>query len=207
MLEYKEKSSEKKGFTLIELLITIFLVSVGLIGVIVFFNASLQSQFDAKNEVIAAGLAQEGTELVRSIVDYNFLNNNPNGWYDELTNKDVSTVYCTSVDREILFGDAFKCKSKPKKTTVCFDPTKGIYSQADNNEKCTGSGVKTEFERQLAISGYNTDNSGSIDLEAGDCLQVKVTVGWPNSDSNCASNINNCAKKTESTDIICKPRQ
>lgn len=194
-----------QGFTLIELLITIFLVSVGLIGVLAFFNSSLTSQFDAKNELIAAGLAQEGAELVRSIVDYNFLNNNPNGWYDELTNKDVSTVYCSSVDRDILLGDNFKCRTTQKKPEeICFNQTSGVYSQ---KKSCPGNQIETDFKRSLTISGYNLDGNGSIDLEKGDCLNIVATVGWPISNSACNASILNCPYKTVSTDIICKPRQ
>lgn len=200
--------NSRRGFTLIELLITIFLVSIGLIGVISFFNSTFQSHFGTKNELVAAGLAQEGLELVRNIVDYQYLNGGI--WYSEIVNKKdaADPNYCSSVDRDILFGaEKFKCRSKSKKdVVVCFDVNGGFYYQANSSGNCP-QGAKTDFRRQLTISGYNLDGLGDIDLDAGDCLNVVATVGWPNSSAACAADIADCPYKTVSTEIICKPRQ
>ena len=65
------------------MLVVIFVLGVGLIGALSFFNINLNNQFEAKQELIAAGLAQEGADLVRNIVDYNYLNNKPT-WYNEI---------------------------------------------------------------------------------------------------------------------------
>ncbi|MFH0929651.1 MAG: prepilin-type N-terminal cleavage/methylation domain-containing protein [Candidatus Moraniibacteriota bacterium] len=203
-LKFKIKNS-RKGFTLIEMLVVIFVLGIGLVGALSFFNINFNNQFEAKNELIAAGLAQEGSDLVRSIVDNSYLNGLP--WYGELTNKNFSTIYCNGVDRDTIFDDSYKCKNKPKNKTVCFDATSGAYNQQENPGQCTGDGVKTEFDRELSISGYNVDNMGTIDFDTGDCIQVKITVGWPNSDDACKADTGNCAKKTVSTGIICKPRQ
>ena len=42
----------KKGFTLIEILVTIFVLGIGLIGALSFFNINLNNQFEAKQELI-----------------------------------------------------------------------------------------------------------------------------------------------------------
>jgi prepilin-type N-terminal cleavage/methylation domain-containing protein len=192
------------GFTLIELLITIFLVSVGLIGVLAFFNSSLQSQFDAKNEVIAAGLAQEATELVRNIVENNFLNNDPK-WYKEIANASNGNSSCDWLDIESLTDHkCWNSSDNVKKISVCIDTSNNRYYQCPNVSSANKK--TTDFLRKVVITGADVNGSG-VNLETGDCLNVLAIVGWPSSNSACASNINNCPYKTTSTDIICKPRQ
>ncbi|MDD5490071.1 MAG: prepilin-type N-terminal cleavage/methylation domain-containing protein [Candidatus Moranbacteria bacterium] len=194
----------REGFTLIELLITIFLISVGLIGVIAFFNSNLQSQFGAKNEIIAAGLAQEGTELVRNIVEYNFLNDVSGKWYRGLCvsgcKPDKTSNLCRAIDYTSL-----KDHNCENKISLCFDGAR--YYECPNN----GNASKTDFKRDIDIGGENVnginESPNGINLDAGDCLNVTATVGWPISDDDCANDIANCPYKTVSTDIICKPRQ
>jgi len=57
----------KKGFTLLEVIITIFIVSIGLIGILSLVNISLKGPALSKDRLIASGLAQEGIEIVRDI--------------------------------------------------------------------------------------------------------------------------------------------
>jgi len=191
MPEYKKRTFQEAGFTLIELLITIFLVSVGLVGVLAFFSSSLTSQFDAKNEVIAAGLAQEGTELVRNIVDYNYFNNVPGKWYNGLCTRgckpDKTSNLCKAVDFTSL--NDHNCENR---VSICFDG--GRYYECPNS----GNAKETGFKRDVDIAGENVNGINElpdgIDLDAGDCLNVVATVTWS-------------GRTTKSTDIICKPRQ
>lgn len=182
---------KKSGFTLIEIVITVFLVSVGLVGVLAFFSSSLTSQFDAKNEVIAAGLAQEATELVRNIVDYNYLNGASGGWYDNLCKKNCKTDKadnkCKAIDYTSLSDH--KCENK---VSICFDGSR--YYECPNS----GNANETDFKRDIDIAGENVNGISEvlngIDLDAGDCLNVVATVTWSD-------------RTTKSTDIVCKPRQ
>lgn len=131
----KDRGQKKEaGFTLIELLITIVLVSVGLIGIISFFNASLKSQFDAKNELIAAGLAQEGSELVRNIAEYK-----------KLSGSDWSAIKsallsCSRVDYRSLASHT--CQNAAN-DNICFES--GQYKQCD-------SGTGIDMRRTLSTS-------------------------------------------------------
>src|SRR4030042_4829103 len=186
ILQRKQTKFFGAGFTLIELLITIFLISVGLIGVISFFNSSLQSQFDAKNEVIAAGLAQEATELVRNIVDYNYLNNDPK-WYKEIANSKDGSSSCDWLDLDSLSDHECESSDNSKKIIVCIDNLKGFYYQCSS----AGGGKETDFLRKVIIKGENVNGvnelPNNIDLDAGDCLKVVATVGWPNTDTACTA--------------------
>lgn len=62
----------KKGFTLIEVIIVLFVVSLGMIGVLSLIVQNIQSQSLNKNTLIAYQLAQEGVELIRQVRDTNW---------------------------------------------------------------------------------------------------------------------------------------
>lgn len=69
--------NKSQAFSFIEVMISVFLVSVGLLAALSLLTKGLRETMDSRNQVIASLLAQEGTELVRSIRDSNWANNNP----------------------------------------------------------------------------------------------------------------------------------
>lgn len=143
------------GFTLVELLVTVFLVGVGLIGVVSFFNASMVSQFEAKNEVIAAGLAQEGAELARNLVEYRRLNATSGVTWDTIADDLESN--CHELDYNSLTSRT--CQSGTN-TYVCFSGSR--YSQCSNNT-------------QLMKRTYTFDH---IKNANGNSLTIQVDVTW-----------------------------
>ena len=166
-------SMKNKGFTLVEMLVTILLVSIGLIGVLAFFNTSLGSQFDAKNELIAAGLAQEGTELVRNIKDFNQLNSGSPlnlKWYSNLWSANTGGAsLCHEVDYNSLSGSNRNCYNDVahQYQYLCFDDN-SRYSQCSN-----GSSGQTIFTRTITITI-------SGDLDKGGSLTITSSVNWNN---------------------------
>lgn len=175
-----------KGFTLIELLVTILLVSVGLIGIIAFFNASLQSNAEIKNELIAAGLTQEGLELVRNIVEYNSLNGY-DWWYnicEKNCKADKTNNQCKAIDYTSLSDH--NCENK---IAICFDSSAARYYECPNS----GHSNQTKYSRDIDVYGIDM-NGGGIDLDLGDCMNVTVKVTWND-------------RIITATDIICKPRK
>ncbi len=68
------KSQKLKGFTLIEIITVLFVVSLGLIGVLSLIIQNIQSQSINRRSIIAYQLAQEGIELVRKTRDSNWAN-------------------------------------------------------------------------------------------------------------------------------------
>jgi prepilin-type N-terminal cleavage/methylation domain-containing protein len=71
-----KKLKTKKGFTLAELLITIFVFTVGILGVYLFVQRLIATANYASLRFTAAYLAQEGIEIVRNIRDTNWLEGN-----------------------------------------------------------------------------------------------------------------------------------
>lgn len=67
---------KQPGFMLVEILAVLFVVSVGLIGVLSLIVQNIQSQNINKRTIAAYQLAQEGLELVRKVRDTNWKNGN-----------------------------------------------------------------------------------------------------------------------------------
>lgn len=64
----------KPGFTLVEVITVLFIMSLGLIGILSLIVQNIQSQNYNKNSLIAYQLAQEGVELIRQVRDTNWIN-------------------------------------------------------------------------------------------------------------------------------------
>ncbi len=71
MVNWQQKKN-KKGFTLIEVITILFVISLGMIGVLSLIVQNIQSQSLNKDTLIAYQLAQEGVELIRQVRDTNW---------------------------------------------------------------------------------------------------------------------------------------
>jgi hypothetical protein len=127
------------------MLVVVFVLGIGLIGALSFFNINLNNQFEAKNELIAAGLAQEGADLVRNIKDYNQLNP-PNAW-------DLNLSACNGNAIDFNSLSSHTCSSN---VSVCMN-SNGQYCQ------CSAScNTSTNFTRTIGVSSVNLDNSRTV---------------------------------------------
>lgn len=155
----------KKGFTLLEVIVAIFIITVGIIGVLSLVTYTISSAKVSSQKLVAAYLAQEGIEIVRNIRDGNWLfkttwdtalgKGDWEGDYQDilsLTNKCSSTPFnCEYDDLQFLKIDG------------------GFY-------KYSASGTKTPFKRRITIFD-KTDLSSPPDRII-DMLKVSVTVFW-----------------------------
>lgn len=138
----------KSGFTLIEVIISVLIISMVATGILYVISLSLNSATRVNNNLIAAGLAQEGLEVVRGIRDRDWhLGNSfgaslPNGTYliearDQALNP---------------FGDTFLKKDG-----------NGFYNYI--------SGTDTIFKRKIIIEN-SSQNPATVEKV------VKVEVSW-----------------------------
>ena len=74
------KFYKQKGFGLIEVTVSVYILAMGLLGLMSLLHQSLKAQGINKNTIIAAQLAQEGVELVRNVRDNNWLDPNNTDW-------------------------------------------------------------------------------------------------------------------------------
>ena len=118
-----------------------------------FFNININNQLEARNELIAANLAQEGVELVRNLVEYKRLNPNPGDTWDTIAEglKACSSIDYTSLTTRTCQSGDYVCFSGGRYQQCAIDP---------------GSGMR----RILTINHVNDIN--------GDRLVIRVDVTW-----------------------------
>ena len=152
-------------------MIAIFLIGVALVGALAFFNSSLTSGFDAKNELIAAGLAQEGAELVRNLADYKKLQDSAT-WSD-LVSSATGLPACQKIDYNSLTASPHVCDNT-KIDKLCFDAASGRYRQCASAE--TGIGMT----RTLAITCEDGNNSSTSCNTPSNVKSLKIvcSVLW-----------------------------
>jgi len=79
-MHIKYTIENKKAFSLLEIIIAMFIISMGVIGVMSLIVSNINLGLFSKNKLIAMNLAQEGIELVRNIRDENWLDGD--NWQD-----------------------------------------------------------------------------------------------------------------------------
>lgn len=121
-----------RGFTLMEVIIAIGVVTTALAVSIALISFSISGIRIGKSKIIAAGLTQEGIEIVRNIRDSNWLSykRSPGNWRDDLGVGDYRVQY----DKLTLLSFS--------NTPLKID-TSGVY-QYDN-------GSNTPFYRKITI--------------------------------------------------------
>jgi len=121
--------SKNKGFSLIGIIVSIFIISVGLVGILGLANTSLKGAGLSKARLIASGLAQEGVEVVKNIRKSNL---EWDDWYNSVVNGDYRIQYNSAA--LMSFSE----------TPLNLDTTSGLY-QYD-------SGGNTTFYRKITLT-------------------------------------------------------
>ena len=96
------QSRARHGFTIVEIITVLFVVSVGLIGVLSLIIKNIQSQTFNKQNLIAYQLAQEGIELTREVRDTNWKigNSYNDGLADGYYSLDYQSLVPTSISAD-----------------------------------------------------------------------------------------------------------
>ena len=154
------KDTQKKiagGFTLLEAIVSIFLLTVGIVGISSLISQTISSSSKESSRLTVAYLAQEGVELVRNIRDNNWLEqrNNPLvNWDDDLPEGDWEADY----------------------NSLSLAAYAGRYLKQDNSFYNYTSGSDTKFKRKITIFD-KTDLSSPLD-GIPDMFKVTVTIEW-----------------------------
>ena len=131
------KSSSRAGFTLVETLVSLVILSFGLIPTLSVIVSSVNISRIVRNNLISAGLTQEGIEVIRSLRDANWFRSSPN-FHDGLIGTwrvDWNTNWTTNLLQAV---------TPETNPFINFDPATGLYTYT--------SGFPTIFKRLVTVS-------------------------------------------------------
>jgi prepilin-type N-terminal cleavage/methylation domain-containing protein len=135
--EYKIYSAQNNGFTLMEVMAAIFIILIGLVGIMSLISRSLYAGTLSTSRLIAANLAQEGIEVVKNIRDLNYLANGWDDWYASVPSGTITrSVQYNSPDFDLQSGSYLN-----------FDSTSGLYSY-----DTTGTYIASPFKREIILT-------------------------------------------------------
>jgi len=154
----------KTGFTIIELVITIFILSLAVVGIFNAFSIITILTSDSSDRLTATYLAQEGMEIVRNIRDQNWLNIDvgvPAGatWLDGL---------------DVCFNGCRTDYSKNQLDPWANNETDYLKIDDGNGFYNLTNGTNTKFKRKIIITHPEDDSGNPIDY----ILKVVVEVSW-----------------------------
>jgi len=171
IFQSKKKNS---GFTLVETLIAVSIFSVSILALMVVLSQGISDTTYAKQKIIAAYLAQEGIEYLRSMRDtYVLYNISGQAGWNAFNNKITETGAdcdeangCYFNDQNLNFNDQtgpitdlplFACTSGC--ATLLYDETSGKYGYA--------LGENSGYVRKIQVSQINANET-----------KISSTISW-----------------------------
>lgn len=148
------------GFSLIEIITILFIVSLGLVGILSLIIQNIQSQSYNKDNLIAYQLAQEGVELIRAVRDSNWRTASPKPFIIILGPGDYYMDYNDSAPTHYQSGH-------PEQLVLSQDAN-GYYYHAVSASNSAG-----KFSRLIHLAN-GPDNS----------VRVTVDVTWTANNHN-----------------------
>ena len=157
-----KQKNYQSGFSLMEIIVVIFIIVLGLIGVLSLVVQNIQVKDFNQNTLVASQLAQEGLELTRNIRDGNWLASN---WFGTGLviegDSDTITIYFDSDNIIIIDNDEVNINEDE---AILKKDNKGFYTHSVGDD--------TIFRRVVELKNDNTENLAMI--------KVSSIVQWSN---------------------------
>lgn len=135
MSKVKGQMSRVKGYLLMEVMVAISLLTIGFLAVLSLVSNSISLNRVVSDQFTANYLAMEGIEIVKNLIDSNYLNANP--WNQGFTSDSYEVDY-QSIGLEADLS-----------RRLSFDSTAGFYSYNGDSP--------TPFRRTIVISLNGSD--------------------------------------------------
>ena len=139
--------SQKAGFTLVETLVAVAILTIALSGPFFAIQQSLVASYVARDNLIAASLAQEAIEFIRSIRDDNYLYNlahpgSPRSW-----------LYGLDGSGGVDCQEPKMCAVDPgqNETDECAGTCAPLYESSGHVYNQQESGTVTRFTRSVSV--------------------------------------------------------
>ncbi|GMX58986.1 MAG: hypothetical protein MCSN_6410 [Candidatus Microsyncoccus archaeolyticus] len=130
----------KKGFTLIEMVVSVFMITIAVVGIVQLTTKYIQTTKFEKESYTAALLGQEGIEIIKNIRDTNWVEGAAT-WNDGLS---------TDGDYEADYNDS---------SLSSYDSTHYLYVDGSGYYNYS-SGTKTIYRRKITLA--NSSDKVSI---------------------------------------------
>jgi len=182
-------SKTKKGFSIGEVMIATFILLVGIVGAIVLTAKSIGNISDGKKAVTAALLAQEGTELVRSVRDNTVTQRGIDCDNDRCTAFDMRAGYgwpnivnseseC-SIDYTIEGDGKLACSGATAGDELYINEATGLYSHSGGGANTSDAHLKRKIFIKYETT-LNRVSPSALTADEIDRLVAKVTsvVVW-----------------------------
>jgi hypothetical protein len=159
-ITFKEDKNNKNrlltGFTIVEVAISIFVLSIAVIGVYSAFSLVALLTSDVEERFIGVYLAQEGIEIIRNIRDTKWITDLDNGWDEAISI--YNDAGCMSTGCETDIGQILTSWGEGAYLYINND---GFYGYEEVENK------KTIFKRKIII-----------DDSVEGAIHVSVEVSW-----------------------------
>ncbi|MCX6723588.1 MAG: type II secretion system protein [Candidatus Staskawiczbacteria bacterium] len=169
-MEIKTNKKTRRGFTLIELVISVFILSIAIVGIFSAFSTMTILTADNSDRLTATYLAQEGIETLRNIRDTNWLKSVSNQSFTWTTGIDQCiTPNGCEIDYTTGTGISGAWVASPWASRYLYTNSSGLYNYTSTSDPTK----KTKFKRQIKATC----------LPAGDCtadhvMKVTAQVYW-----------------------------
>lgn len=157
--------NHKRGFTLIEMVISVFMITVAVVGIVQLTTKYIQNTKYEKESYIAALLAQEGVEIIKNIRDANWVESDASGWKNGLTTCSSGCEIDISYNH---LSPTFTPWSDPGTNLyIDYNESQSRYEHYKYLASPGANDIKTIYRRKITI------------VESGaDKLEITVDVYW-----------------------------
>lgn len=150
--------NNKKGFSIGEVLIAAFVLTVGIVGTLGLLVSSTNHCIDARKQVIASKLAEEGVEVLRNLRDSNMAREtgDPFGYFPPSDANDCIIEAINYPNAAGAYNTSFFCGSSVTKDLFLNGPNTGIYLHDGSTQ--------TSFKRVIMYDF--SDDRNSVDVKS-----------------------------------------
>ncbi|HEY5221336.1 MAG TPA: prepilin-type N-terminal cleavage/methylation domain-containing protein [Candidatus Paceibacterota bacterium] len=157
----------RRGQTLVEALVALSILTMGLAGIVVLLNQSLQLNRTTTNDTQATYLASEGIEIVKNMIDHDVYKGLPVN--DDWDASFSQSGYYWNIDYETTSTTGLPVRANQMQATPLY------YNSTTNMFGYSAVGAApTNFVRNIKIT--NIDNSNLVPVE----IDVQSIVTWTN---------------------------
>jgi len=163
--------SNNEGFSLMEIVVAIGIIVVGVMAILSLFSASMKSEVNNKNRVIATYLAQEAIEVIRLNRDNLWFGGTSNTFIDKAEFGDGEVIVYPNDEDDLTQGWSFGAVADEAYKKVYIKD--GYYFQKNDG---VSASEDSGFERYVEIIN-NYDGSGER-CDVVNCMKLKAIVTY-----------------------------